>query len=280
MPAGLEVAVSQAERRAEIAVIGGSGFYQLLGDADEVRVSTPYGGPSGPVAVGQVAGRRVAFLARHGPDHELPPHRIPYRANLWALHALGVRRVLAPCAVGSLRPDVHPGQFVVCHQLVDRTWGRADTYFDGPEVNHVTFADPYCPELSQAARQGLRQVGASVHESGTVVVVQGPRFSTRAESAWFRSAGWDVVNMTQYPEAALARELGLCYCALALVTDYDTGVEGAPHIAAVSMDAVFSVLSAMVSTVREALAAIIDGLPPEPSCACAAGTTGGPLERR
>jgi 5'-methylthioadenosine phosphorylase len=273
------VAASAPSATAEVAVIGGSGFYELLSEATEHVVETPYGAPSAPVAIGTLAGRSVAFLPRHGPGHTLPPHLIPYRANLWALRQLGVTRVLAPCAAGSLRPDVHPGDFVVCDQLVDRTWGRADTYFEGPVVHHATFADPYCPELRQAAQDALVQAGARAHPTGTVVVVQGPRFSTRAESRWFRAAGWDVVNMTQYPEAALARELGLCYSGLALVTDYDTGVEGQESIEAVSMDAVLAVLSRMVDTVRQVLGATVETIPATPGCSCAIGVTPGPLDR-
>ncbi|HET6875536.1 MAG TPA: S-methyl-5'-thioadenosine phosphorylase [Acidimicrobiales bacterium] len=265
---------------ADVAVIGGSGFYDLLEDASEYYEETPYGFPSGPITIGAVAGRRVAFLARHGPRHELPPHKIPYRANLWSIRELGATRVLAPCAVGSLRPHIHPGHFVVCDQFVDRTWGRPDTFFDGPMVNHVSLADPYCPDLGAAATAALLGAGSTVHETGTVVVIQGPRFSTRAESAWYRSAGWDVINMTQYPEAALARELGLCYSSLALVTDYDTGVEGEPSIDPVSMDSVFAVLREMVDTVRGALAATLSSIPAERHCRCADGLTGGPLERR
>lgn len=253
---------------AELAIIGGSGFYDLLSSAVEQRVETPYGPTSGPISLGQIGDRAVAFLPRHGPGHVLPPHRIPYRANMWALRHLGVTRVLAPCAVGSLRPDVHPGEFVVCDQFVDRTWGRPDTYFDGPETRHVSVADPYCPEMRRAATDGLRRQSRTVHPSGTVVVVQGPRFSTRAESAWYRSAGWDVINMTQYPEVTLARELGMCFCGLALVTDYDTGVDGLEGIDPVSMDAIFAVLGSMVDTVREATRQIVELVPVERLCRC------------
>ena len=254
---------------ADIAIIGGSGFYELLADATEERIETPYGPPSGPVSLGRIGDRAVAFLPRHGPGHVLPPHRIPYRANLWALRRLGVTRVLSPCAVGSLRADVHPGEFVVCDQFVDRTWGRPDTYFDGPRVSHVSLADPYCPELRRAAATALAGHGHGVHEEGTVVVVQGPRFSSRAESAWYRSAGWDVINMTQYPEAALARELGMCFCGVALVTDYDTGVEGVDSIEAVTMEAVFAVLDGMVETFRSVLRTVIEHIPDRPACRCA-----------
>jgi 5'-methylthioadenosine phosphorylase len=257
-----------------VAVIGGSGFYELLADAEAYEVESPYGPASGPVTLGRLAGRAVAFLPRHGPRHSIPPHRINYRANLWALAHLGVTRVIAPCAVGSLRPDLHPGEFVVCDQFVDRTWGRADTFYDGPVVHHVSTADPYCPELAEAVAAGLAGAGAAVHRGGTVVVVQGPRFSTRAESAWFRRAGWSVVNMTQYPEVTLARELGLCYAAVALVTDYDTGVEGEEPVPAVTMAAVWEVLEKMVGTVRATLSRTIDALADRRACGCA--VSGGP----
>jgi 5'-methylthioadenosine phosphorylase len=253
---------------AELAIIGGSGFYELLSGAVDHRIDTPYGPPSGPISLGRIGERDVAFLPRHGPGHVLPPHRVPYRANMWALRRLGVTRVIAPCAVGSLKADIHPGQFVICDQFVDRTSGRPDTYFDGPEVSHVSVADPYCPELRVAATEALRGQGSTVHPAGTVVVIQGPRFSTRAESAWFRSAGWDVVNMTQYPEAVLARELGLCFCGVALVTDYDTGVEGVESIDAVTMDAVFAILGSMVATVRAAMPSVTELIPVERSCSC------------
>ena len=253
---------------AGIGVFGGTAFYSFLDDVEEVAVQTPYGAPSAPVAVGTVAGRRVAFLPRHGPGHSIPAHRVNYRANLWALRRLGVRRLLAPCSVGSLQPSVRPGDMVVCDQLVDRTSARADTFFDGPLPAHVSFADPYCPELAQAAVGAARGEGVTVHERGTVVVIQGPRFSTRAESRWFSSAGWDVVNMTQYPEAVLARELGICYSGIALVTDYDAGVERAE---AVTMEAVFRVLAENIERVKGVLLRAIPAVPVEPGCGCADG---------
>jgi len=254
---------------AEIGVFGGTAFYSFLDDVEEVAVQTPYGAPSSPLAVGRVEGRAVAFLPRHGPGHAIPAHRINYRANLWALRRLGVRRVLAPSSVGSLQPDVHPGDLVVCDQLVDRTSGRADTFFDGPLPAHVTFADPYCPELGRVTLDAARAEGVRVHGEGTVVVIQGPRFSTRAESRWFSSAGWHVVNMTQYPEAALARELGLCYSGLALVTDYDAGVERAE---AVTMEAVFRVLAENIERVKAVIRRAVPAIPAQAGCGCAAGT--------
>ncbi len=256
---------------AEIAVVGGSGFYSYLADPVEVHPATPWGPPSGPVTIGDIGGRRVAFLPRHGPSHSLPPHRINHRANLWALRDLGVRRIVAPCAVGSLQPTVQPGDFVVLDQLIDRTSGRADTYLDGPDVDHVAFADPYCPELSAVLatavldRTGLDDT-VTIHPTGTVVVIQGPRFSTRAESRWFRSAGWHVVNMTQYPEAYLARELGICYAGLALVTDNDSGEE-APG--AVTMGAVMQMLAENVERTRRLLAGAIPRIPTTATCRCA-----------
>jgi 5'-methylthioadenosine phosphorylase len=259
---------------AELGVFGGSGFYAFLDDVEEVDVDTPWGPPAAPVAVGEVAGRRVAFLPRHGRRHELPPHRVNYRANVWALRSLGVRRIFGPCAAGSLRPDVHPGDVVVCDQLVDRTWGRPDTYFDGPVANHVAFADPYCPELRRVALAAAGRTGMPAHDGGTVVVVQGPRFSTRAESTWFRSAGWDVVNMTQHPEAVLARELGLCYATLALVTDYDTGVEGAEGAGPVSQAEVFAFFEENVHRLRDLLVTALPEVPGERGCACAEGGNG------
>ncbi|CAM3492138.1 S-methyl-5'-thioadenosine phosphorylase [Mycobacterium intermedium] len=204
-----------------LGVIGGSGFYTFLeSQVRTVNPQTPYGEPSAPITIGVVGDHEVAFLPRHGAKHEYSAHTVPYRANMWALRALGVRRVFAPCAVGSLNPDIGPGAFVVPDQLVDRTWGRADTYFDAGGV-HASFADPYCPTLRSAV------TGVPTHDvvdGGTMVVIQGPRFSTRAESQWFAAAGFSLVNMTGYPEAILARELELCYAAIALVTDVDAGV--------------------------------------------------------
>lgn len=247
----------------EIGVIGGSGLYALLDDATEVAVSTPYGPPSDPVTVARVGDRRVAFLPRHGRDHRFPPHRIPYRANLWALRSLGVRQVLAPCAVGGLRPELGPGTFVVPDQLIDRTSGREQTYYDDGAV-HVPFADPYCPRGRAAVLAAAR--GVDPVDGGTMVVVQGPRFSTRAESRWFAALGGAVVNMTGHPEAVLARELALCYTAVALVTDLDAGVEG-DH--GVTQEEVFAVFGRNTATLRTILLAAVAGLPAERDCPCA-----------
>ena len=267
-----------------IGVFGGSGFYRFLDGAKSVSVDTPYGPPSAPVTVGEMDGHPVAFLPRHGVGHELPPHRVNFRANVWALHSLGVSRIIGPSACGSLRADVHPGEVVVLDQLVDRTHGRADTYFDGPDaggVGHVPFADPYCPELRSVLLGAAGSAGVTAHDGGTVVVINGPRFSTRAESAWFRAQGWDVVNMTQYPEAVLAREMGICYAGAALVTDYDTGVEGS-HIDGVdaepvTIERVLEVLGENVERTRALLAAAIPAVPATFRCRCAEALASGPM---
>jgi len=223
-----------ADNGLMLAVIGGSGFYTFFGsDARSISVDTPYGMPSAPITVGAVGDHEVAFLPRHGVNHEFSPHTVPYRANMWALRALGVRRIFAPCAVGSLTPDLGPGAMVVPDQLVDRTSARPDTYFDSGGI-HVGFADPYCATLREAAT-----VLPGVVDGGTMVVIQGPRFSTRAESRWFASQGFTLVNMTGYPEAVLARELEMCYAAIALVTDLDAGIETGAGVNAVDVFAEF-----------------------------------------
>lgn len=209
---------------AEIGVFGGSGFYSLLENVREVKVDTPYGPPSDMVMLAEVAGRKVAFLPRHGRNHTLPPHKVPYRANVWAMHRLGVKAVISPCAVGSLQRDIEPGSFVLADQFVDRTKGRDDTFYDGPVTTHVSPAEVYDKTLRSIAAGVVRKHGIVCHESGTVVVIQGPRFSTKAESAWFTNMGWHIINMTQYPEAYLCHELGMAVLNISLVTDYDSGV--------------------------------------------------------
>jgi len=250
--------------QADIGVIGGSGLYELLVDAEPVGVDTPFGAPSEPPVVATLGGKRVAFIPRHGADHRMPPHRVPYRANLWALRALGVRQVVAASAVGGLRPDVGPGQLVVPDQLVDRTSGRADTYYDDGAV-HVSLADPYCPVGREVAVRTAAADGWQPLDGGTLVVIQGPRFSTRAESRWFASAGWSVVGMTGYPEAALARELALCYTAVTLVTDTDAGIVAGE---AVSHAEVLRVFAEHITRLRGLLGSIVESLPTTRSCPC------------
>ncbi|MGK5729101.1 S-methyl-5'-thioadenosine phosphorylase [Streptomyces sp. URMC 124] len=269
--------VDMHSARADIGVIGGSGFYSFLEDVTEVTVMTPYGSPSDSLFVGELAGRKVAFLPRHGRDHHLPPHRINYRANLWALRSLGVRQVLAPCAVGGLQPQYGPGTLVVPDQLVDRTKARAQSYFDGealpdgrvPNVVHTSFADPYCPTGRAVAVAVARGHGwEPVVDGGTMVVIEGPRFSTRAESRWHAAQGWTVVGMTGHPEAVLARELELCYTSMALVTDLDAGAETGQGV---SHDEVMRVFGENVGRLREVLFAAVTALPEtaERGCLCA-----------
>jgi 5'-methylthioadenosine phosphorylase len=251
----------------DIAIIGGSGFYEFLGSPTTVEVSTPYGNPSAPISVGEVAGRPVAFVPRHGRRHEFPPHRVNYRANLWALRSLGVRRVLAPCAVGSLQPEHGPGELVVPDQLVDRTSGRPQTFYDEGAV-HVPFADPYCPAL----RTSLIDARDGIVDGGTMVVVEGPRFSTRAEARWFASLGWSVVNMTGHPEAVLARELALCYATIALVTDRDAGLSEGEHV---DQATVFAEFAKHLDQLRAILMDVVAGLPAgREGCDCASALEG------
>ncbi len=259
------------QERADIGIFGGSGLYALLDNARERWIETPYGMPSDKIALGEIAGSRVAFLPRHGKDHRFPPQAINYRANLWAMKELGITRIIGPTACGSLRPEVKPGDMVVADQLVDRTNGRRDTYYDGPMTTHVSFADPYCPQLRPIAIAALKSLGVTTHERGTIVVIGGPRFSTRAESKWFRDAGWEVINMTQYPECYLARELEMCYVNISLITDYDVGLPGVPPV---THDEVLQVFARNNERVKRAITKIIETLPMERSCDCGQALAG------
>lgn len=258
---------------AEIGVIGGSGFYSFLEDVSEIQVETPYGPPSDSLYLGELAYRSVAFLPRHGRSHTVPPHKINYRANLWALRSVGVRQVLGPCAVGGLRAEYGPGTLLVPDQLVDRTKSRVQTFFDGeplpdgsvPNVVHTTFADPYCPVGRAAAMGAARGRGWEPVDGGTMVVVEGPRFSTRAESLFHAAMGWSVVGMTGHPEAVLARELGLCYTSMALVTDLDAGAETGEGV---SHTEVLRVFGENVGRLREVLFDAVAALPPTESRDC------------
>jgi 5'-methylthioadenosine phosphorylase len=252
-------------------VFGGSGFYELLDDVEEVVVETPYGPPSAPPVIGEVGGKRVAFMPRHGRKHELPPAQINYRANVWALKELGVRRIIGPCASGALRADLVLGEFVVCDQFVDRTTGRADTFYEGPETTHVSPADPYCTDLRRILVDTAGELGVPVRDGGTVVVIQGPRFSTRAESEWFQRMEWDVINMTAYPEGYLARELELCYANISMVTDHDVGVGGAEPV---SHETVLRVFTENNERLRELLFAAIPRIGAQPDDACATALEG------
>lgn len=251
--------VPRPSTRPDIGIVGGTGFYSFLTDPETIEVDTPYGRPSAPISIGDVNGRQVAFLPRHGIHHQYPPHLVNYRANLWALRALGVRQVLGPCAVGSLKPELGPGTFVVPDQVVDRTWGRQHTVYDveGPVV-HIGFADPYCPRGRQAFLSSASDRTGALVDGGTLVVINGPRFSTRAESQWHAAAGWSVVGMTGVPESSVARELAMCYSTVCLVTDHDAGVEGGE---AVSHAEVLRQFAANIDRLKTLLLDVIVALP-------------------
>ncbi len=257
--------------QAEIGIFGGSGFYSLFdGDYEEVLLDTRFGRPSDVYTIGTIAGRRVCFLPRHGRDHSIAPAEVNYRANLYGMRELGVSQVLGTCSVGSLSLDVHPGDVVVCDQFVDRTNGRRDTFFTHDQtlaVQHLSSADPYCPTMRKVAVECARRQGLQVHDGGTVVTIQGPRFSTKAESEWFSKMGWTVVSMTAYPEGWLARELGMHYANVSLVTDYDAGLG---EFSAVTWEDVQRVFAENIEHVKALVAAIVPELPEAPACDCAA----------
>jgi 5'-methylthioadenosine phosphorylase len=265
--------------QADLGVISGSGFYSLLEDATAIPIATPWGEPSSTVRVGTLAGRRVAFVPRHGTDHRFPPHRVPYRANLWALRSLGVRQIVTASAVGSLKPELGPGEVVLPDQLIDRTWGRPHTYNDADNgVAHISLADPYCSAGRAAVQRAATASGTALVAGGTLVVINGPRFSTRAESRDYQRSGASVIGMTAMPEASLARELALCFTSLCLVTDHDAGVEvghGVTHAE------VLEAFAANLPTMRDLLVATLAELPTEQGdCGCAAayGDTKPPFE--
>ncbi|GAA1122120.1 S-methyl-5'-thioadenosine phosphorylase [Kribbella jejuensis] len=246
---------------ADIGVIGGSGFYSFLSGAERIEIDTPYGAPSEAPVVGDLDGREVAFIPRHGTDHRFPPHRVNYRANLWALRSLGVRQVLGPCAVGSLRPELMPGTFVVPDQYVDRTWGREHTVYDAAPVVHVSSADPYCP-----IGRATVIANGNVVPDGTMVVINGPRFSTRAESQWHAAQGWSVVGMTGAPEAAIARELALCYTSIAVVTDHDAGIATGTGV---TQTEVYEAFKLSIERLQQLLRDVIVQLPKaDADCTC------------
>ena len=248
------------DAQVDVAVFGGSGFYSFLDHLRPVTLDTPYGPPSEPPMVGEIDGRSVAFIPRHGNDHQVPAHRVNYRANIWAMAALGARAIIAPFACGSLRPELERGHLVVVDQLVDRTHSREGTFFDGPQSFHVPLADPYDERLRRQLLEAARQLSMPVHDGGTVVVIPGPRFSTRAESRWHAQMGWDLVNMTQAPEAALAAEAAIPYVGIGLVTDFDAGLDTDPSIPAVTEDEVFGFLRANADAMRHLLQTVIPQL--------------------
>ena len=256
-----------------VGLIGGSGFYQFFeGKRKEIKIKTKYGWPSDKITLGELFGKKIAFLPRHGQGHKIPPHKIPYQANIAAFKKIGVERIIAPCAVGSLKTKIRPGDFVICNQFIDRTKKRNDTFFDGPEVAHLEMADPYCSQLRKLAVDQAKKMKLRVHPQGTAVVVEGPRFSTSAESLWFSKMGWDVVGMTQYPEAVLAGELGICYLNISLVTDYDVGIYASASrrtkVEPVSIKQVLDNFRKNIEKLKNLISLIIKNIPEKRICDC------------
>lgn len=249
-----------------IGIIGGSGFYNLAENLKEIKVETPYGAPSEKISVGSIFGRKVAFLPRHAKTHDLPPHKINFRANIWALHSLGVDHILTVTSVGSLQKQYRPGSFAVVDQFIDRTWGRPDTFFDGPIVTHVSSAYPYCPQIGKLVFAAGKKMDLQIFLGGTVVVIQGPRFSTKAESEWFTKMDWDFVNMTQYPEVILAKDLQMGYTAIALVTDYDAGLIG--EVEPVSAVQVHKIFKESIPKAKKLILETIKNWPKKYTCNC------------
>jgi 5'-methylthioadenosine phosphorylase len=254
--------------KAEIGVFGGSGFYSFLDIKDEFHVETPYGAPSDKIIIGEYEGINVAFLPRHGRNHSFPPHMVNYRANVYAMKKIGVKRLFGPCSAGSLQPHIKPGDFVICDQFINKTNSRKDTFYDGPVTRHVSSAHPYCPDLREIVIQSASEIKIPYHDKGTVVIVQGPRFSTKSESKWFSSQGWEVVNMTQYPECYLAREMEICYVNISLITDYDAGLEGNPEIKPVTYEEVIKVFNDNNDKLRKLLFKAIPKISKSRNCIC------------
>lgn len=256
-----------AAPRAQIGIIGGSGLYDMEGlrHTRTVRTTTPFGRPSDPVVVGELEGRTVAFLSRHGHGHRIAPTFINYRANIYALKSLGVTRIFSVSAVGSMKESIRPGDFVLPDQFVDRTSQRASTFFDQGVVAHAALADPICSELSSALWEAMPQTGVTVHRPGTYLCIEGPQFSSRAESAIYRRWGVDVIGMTNIPEAKLAREAEICYATLALVTDYDCWHETED---AVSVSAILEIMRNSVEVAKQVLRKAVTLIPPHPACPC------------
>lgn len=255
------------KKQAKIGLIGGTGFYDFFeAKTKEILVKTKFGLPSDKITIGSLFGKKVAFLARHGKKHQLPPHKIPYKANIAALKKLGVERIIAPAAVGSLKAEIKPGDFVICDQFIDQTKRREDTFFDGPKVGHIEMAYPYCQELRKIAVLQAKKLKLRVRPKGTVVVIEGPRFSTLADSLRFSQMGGELINMTQYPEVVLASELGICYLNISLVTDYDAGLIGKKGVKPVSIEEVIRVFNQNIEKVKKVILDIIKKIPKDYYC--------------
>lgn len=255
-------------REARVGIIGGSGLYKMEGltGIEKVMIDTPFGEPSDAIILGTLEGVKVAFLPRHGEGHRLSPSELPAKANIYALKSLGVERIISVSAVGSLKEDIRPLDIVIPDQLVDVTKGRAGTFFSDGIVGHVSMAEPFCPLLSQLSFDASTKAGARVHKRGTYLVVEGPQFSTRAESQLYCSWGVDIVGMTASPEAKLAREAEMCYATLAMVTDYDCWHPGHDSV---TVEMILTNLRKGVDTVKKALKLLLPSIPDKRDCACA-----------
>ena len=252
-----------------IGLIGGTGFYDFFEKpVQEISVETEFGSASDKITIGEMFGREIVFLPRHGKKHQLPPHKIPYQANIMAMKKLGAERIIAPTAVGSLRENIKPGDFVICDQFIDQTKNRKDTFFDGPQVAHIEMAYPYCLEMRKIAFEQAQKLGIAVYSKGTVVVIEGPRFSTLADSQRFSRMGADLINMTQYPEVVLASELGICYLNISLVTDYDAGIYAGTKEKPVSIEQVLSNFRKNTDKLKQLVSALINNLSEQRKCNC------------
>lgn len=257
--------------KADIGVFGGSGFYSFLKDVEEVKIDTPYGPTSDSVFISQIGPHKVAFMPRHGRKHSIPPHLVNYRANVWAMKHLGCKRVISPCAAGSLQKNIEPGHFVLADQFVDWTDGRKNTFFEGPHVQHPSPVDTYCPQLRALAGNIAKELNIPIHQNGTIVIINGPRFSTLAESKFFTQQGWNVVGMTAFPENYLVKELNMCPLNISLITDYDAGlVAGMPPV---SHEEVLKVFNGNIDKLKKLLFQMIEQIPSEQTaCSCGQST--------
>ncbi|MCW4042449.1 MAG: S-methyl-5'-thioadenosine phosphorylase [Candidatus Bathyarchaeota archaeon] len=254
-----------SEEDLEIGIIGGTGIYDpsMFKEERNVKIYTPFGEPSDLVSISLHGRRKIAFLPRHGKNHTIPPHNVNYRANIWALKEIGVKRIIAASAVGSLREEYKPGDFVIPHQFIDRTKKRADTFYQGGRVCHISVADPFCPELREVLIRAGKTIGVTVHREGTYVCIEGPRFSTRSESKLFRDWGADIIGMTLYPECVLARETELCYASVAMITDYDVWAEKP-----VSTGEVIKTMKKNIENFKKLVSHAIQKMPRQRNCMC------------
>ncbi len=259
--------------QAKIGVIGGTGLYDIEGmtDIEEVEINTPFGKPSDTITIGKLEGVGIAFLPRHGRGHRISPTEIPVRANIYALKSLGVEHIIAVSSAGSFKQEIKPGHLVIPDQLIDRTRSRVNTFFGEGIVTHIPFAEPFCPTLCQVLYESAKEAGASVHPRGTFVVMEGPVFSTRAESRLYRSWGADLIGMTALPEAKLAREAEICYAIIGCVTDYDSWMERSEPV---TIDAILNVLRQNIDTAKKIIKLAVNRIPEKRNCGCATALEG------